>query len=370
MGCGFHSFCFAAFSFVLISSIPQISCGKMHKRSKVKLEGCNLFQGSWVFDETYPLYDTSSCPFVEKEFNCQGNGRPDNQYLKYKWQPATCTLPRFNGESFLRRMKGKKILLVGDSLSQNHWESLTCMLHAALPQSNYTLEQKGGVTTFFMMDYGVSLSLSHNVYLVDIVKEQIGWVLKLDSIENGNSWKGYDVLIFNTWHWWLHNDTNKPWDYMEIGGKLVKDMDRLAAFKEGLTTWSKWVDSHIDPTITQVFFQGISPTHYRGQEWNGLGTATCKGETTPVKGSIYPAGSPPAVDVVKEVLSKMSKEVTLLDITTLSQLRKDGHPSIYGIDGQNGNDCSHWCLAGVPDTWNELLFAILTNQQIRKHVKH
>lgn len=56
----------------------------------------------------------------------------------------------------------------------------------------------------------------------------------------------------------------------------------------------------------------------------------------------------------------MTKPVTLLDITTLSQLRKDGHPSTYGTDGKKGNDCSHWCLAGVPDTWNEILYAILT----------
>ncbi|KAL2496535.1 Non-specific serine/threonine protein kinase [Forsythia ovata] len=41
----------------------------------------------------------------------------------------------------------------------------------------------------------------------------------------------------------------------------------------------------------------------------------------------------------------MSTAVGLLDVTQLSQMRKDGHPSIYGIDGQKGNDCSHWCLA-------------------------
>ena len=51
------------------------------------------------------------------------------------------------------------------------------------------------------------------------------------------------------------------WDYIEKGNQLYKDMDRLAAFKEGLTTWSKWVENNTDPHKTQVFFQGISPTH-------------------------------------------------------------------------------------------------------------
>ncbi|TQE03104.1 hypothetical protein C1H46_011275 [Malus baccata] len=70
-------------------------------------------------------------------------------------------------------------------------------------------------------------------------------------------------------------------------------------------------------------------------------------------------GPPPATTVVKDVLTTMSTPITLLDITLLSQLRKDGHPSVYGLDGKHGNDCSHWCLAGVPDSWNELLYAIL-----------
>jgi hypothetical protein len=69
-----------------------------------------------------------------------------------------------------------------------------------------------------------------------------------------------------------------------------------------------------------------------------------------------------ARDVLKHVLRKVSGAVTLLDVTTLSQMRKDGHPSIYGFEGKRGNDCSHWCLPGVPDTWNQLLYAILVRQ--------
>lgn len=59
--------------------------------------------------------------------------------------------------------------------------------------------------------YGISVQYSRNAFLVDLVKEKIGTVLKLDSITNGNSWKGYDVLIFNTWHWWLHKGSKQPY---------------------------------------------------------------------------------------------------------------------------------------------------------------
>lgn len=99
-----------------------------------------------------------------------------------------------------------------------------------------------------------------------------------------------------------------------------------------------------------------------GKEWNKT-KSTCNAETQPIFATTYPGGSPAAVTVVKEVLSNMTAPVTLLDVTTLSQLRKDGHPSIYGNDEKKGNDCSHWCLAGVPDTWNELLYAILLTEK-------
>lgn len=59
------------------------------------MASCNLFLGSWVYDDTLPMYDTAGCPFVEPEFDCQKYGRPDKTYLKYRWRPASCELPRY-----------------------------------------------------------------------------------------------------------------------------------------------------------------------------------------------------------------------------------------------------------------------------------
>ena len=97
--------------------------------------------------------------------------------------------------------------------------------------------------------------------------------------------------------------------------------------------------------------------------WGQPSAKECAGQTKPLHGPKYPGGPHPAELVVEKVLSTMPKPVYLLNVTTLSQLRVDGHPSVYGTGGHSLQDCSHWCLAGVPDTWNEFLYATLIQNQ-------
>ncbi|PPS09586.1 hypothetical protein GOBAR_AA11027 [Gossypium barbadense] len=136
-------------------------------------------------------------------------------------------------------------------------------------------------------------------------------------------------------------------------------MDHMEAYKIAMTTWANWVDTNIDPSKTRVLFQGVAAVHFNAKEWGEPSDKGCIKQTEPLKGSTYPGPPVPGEAILKTVLSKMTKPAYLLDITLLTQLRKDGHPSIYARAGPKLIDCSHWCLAGVPDTWNQLLYAAL-----------
>ncbi|RZC84480.1 hypothetical protein C5167_047266 [Papaver somniferum] len=381
--CG--GFCFLVVYFLMLLFETQIASSaiiySMHHqkksdsshRSKTPVyfnqTGCDLYSGSWVKDDSLPVYKSSNCQMVDAQFDCQREGRPDSEYQRFQWKPNDCELPRFDGGLFLTRMRGKTLMFVGDSLGKNQWESLICMVLADVPYTQTQVIRRDPLLTFGFLDYGVTLLFYKAPYLVDIDAGQGKRILELDDISsNAEAWKGADVLVFNSGHWWIHAGRLQGWDYMESDGSLYREMDRLAAYEKGLRTWAKYVDNNIDRTKVTVIFQAISPTHYDPNEWSATpATKNCYRETVPVSGGLYSGAYPDQMNIVNAVLRDMRSPPYLLDITTLSQLRKDAHPSIYSGDipqGQRGDpfrysDCSHWCLPGLPDTWNQLLYTAL-----------
>jgi hypothetical protein len=59
-------------------------------------ETCDLYRGSWVYDEVNaPVYKEGECEFLTEQVTCMRNGRRDDSYQKWRWQPTDCDLPRY-----------------------------------------------------------------------------------------------------------------------------------------------------------------------------------------------------------------------------------------------------------------------------------
>ncbi|XP_042462507.1 protein trichome birefringence-like [Zingiber officinale] len=349
------------------------------------MKSCDLFQGKWVKDDSYPLYAEGSCPHIDEPFDCYHNGRPDRAYQKLRWQPTGCNIPRLNGTDMLERLRGKRLVFVGDSLNRNMWESLVCVLRNSIKDRSKVFEASGrhefrteGSYSFVFKDFNCSVEFFRSPFLVQEWEMPISngtkkETLRLDIIERSSSrYKDADVIVFNTGHWWTHEKTAKGKDYYQEGDHIYTELNVVEAFHKALNTWAKWVDANVNPKKSLVFFRGYSSSHFRGGQWNSGGQ--CDKETEPIKNEKYLSSYPSKMTVLESVIKGMKTHIGYLNITRMTDYRKDAHPSIYRKqnltdeerrDPERFQDCSHWCLPGVPDNWNELLYAqlILKQQQ-------
>nr|GMD24664.1 protein trichome birefringence-like 2 [Ipomoea batatas] len=333
---------------------------------------CDIFDGEWVRDDTKPYYPPGSCPFIDRDFDCQLHKRPDDAYVKWRWRPHGCDIPSFNATDFLERLRGQKLVFVGDSLNRNMWESLVCILRHRVRDKKRVFEisgrsdfKKKGFYAFRFEDYNCSVDFVSSPFLVreSSFKGVNGSfeTLRLDLMDTTTSmYNDADIIIFNTGHWWTHEKTSRGEDYYQEGNRVHPRLEVLEAYKRALHTWARWVDKNINPNRTHVIFRGYSVTHFRGGPWNSGGQ--CHNETEPFLNEKHLEKYPPKMEVLEHVLHDMRTPVAYMNISRLTDYRKDGHPSIYRVYSKSSlqaQDCSHWCLPGVPDTWNELLYASL-----------
>lgn len=273
-------------------------------------------------------------------------------------------------------MQDKTIAFIGDSLGRQQFQSLMCMV-------------TGGEDSPDVEDVGVNYGL---VIPPGAIRPD-GWAFRLPSTNTTilYYWSAslcdleplnitdpstdvamhldrppafmrkfldtFDVLVLNTGHHWNRGKLNANKWVMYVDGRPNKDRN-LAAIgnAKNFTVHSvaRWVDSQLPshPHL-KAFFRTISPRHFLNGEWNTGGS--CDNMSPLSKGSIVSQDE--SNDLVVQSAVRGTK-VKILDITALSELRDEGHISRFSAKASDGvQDCLHWCLPGIPDTWNEILCA-------------
>ncbi|KAI3441417.1 PMR5N domain-containing protein [Psidium guajava] len=344
---------------------------------------CDLFSGRWVFDNvSYPLYKEKECKYMSDQLACEKFGREDLRYQQWRWQPHGCDLPRFNATALLERLRNKRLVYVGDSLNRGQWVSMVCLVESAIPPNlkSMSSEHNNSLLIFKASEYNATIEYYWAPLLVESNSDDPfnhrvpNRIVRVQAIEkHARHWSDVDILVFDSYLWWRRSQMKVLWGSFGSRDAIYKDVMIPRAYEMALNTWSDWLEVHVNRSKTQVFFVSMSPTHERAEEWDGDVGQNCYAETEPItKEGYWGIGSDLAmmrvVESVVDGLKARGLGVQILNVTQLSEYRKEAHPSIHRRQWEplteeqkkkpiSYADCSHWCLPGVPDVWNELLYA-------------
>ncbi|VAI30560.1 unnamed protein product [Triticum turgidum subsp. durum] len=211
---------------------------------------CDLAHGRWVFDnESLPLYREKECNFLTKQLTC---------------------LAKFDARRFMERMRGKRLMFVGDSLNRNQFYSLVCMVQSILSKGRKKVVKRGSNTIFHAKEYRATLEFYWAPFLVESNSDDPNIhsiehrIIRPERIEgHAQYWRGVDYLIFDTYIWWMNTADIKVRRPDSRSWSEHDEVPRIEAYGRVLKTWSDWLNENIDPARTSVFFMTISPIHIR-----------------------------------------------------------------------------------------------------------
>ncbi|KAL2937986.1 Protein trichome birefringence-like 28, partial [Bienertia sinuspersici] len=98
----------------------------------------------------------------------------------------------------LEKLKNKRVIIVGDSLNRNMWESLACLLYSSVPSSTAEFEtERTEYKKLKVKDYNTTIEFHWSPFLIEynVNNHETGKkVIVLDKLSpNCKQWLGADV---------------------------------------------------------------------------------------------------------------------------------------------------------------------------------
>jgi hypothetical protein len=348
---------------------------------------CDYSKGDWIKDTKGPLYNDTTCSLMKEGRNCIKHGRPDSDYLYWRWKPNECYLPRFEPKTFLQLINNKHIAFVGDSMARNQLESLLCMLSTtSIPKLvyQYRIGKDNQFSRWYFSKYNVTISLYWSPFLVQGIEKSNNRPnndLYLDHVDEkwAKDMDQMDMIVLSIGHWFLLQAIYHEGDSIlgcHYCGLNYTDVGFYDVLRKSLrTTLNSIIDrrGHKGKNGIDVVVTTFTPHHFEG-EWDKAGacpkTKPYSHEEKKVEGMDNDMRKV-EIEEVKNAKNKGNEfgrfRFEVLDITNLALLRPDGHPGPYmnpfpfynGVQERVQNDCVHWCLPGPIDTWNEIFLEII-----------
>lgn len=299
----------------------------------------------------------------------------------WKWLPQSCDLPRIDPLHFLDVMRNKRIGFVGDSLNENFLVSFLCILSVADVGAK-KWKRKGAWRGAYFPKFNVTVAYHRAVLLAKYEWQPIQPALsdgqkgiyRVDVDSPADDWANitsfYDVLVFNTGHWWGYDKFPKvtPLVFYKSGKPIRPPLEMLDGLKVVVENMVSYIQNKV-PSKTLKFWRLQSPRHFYGGDWNQNGSCLFNEPLDELQLDLLFDPSNNGVNKEARLVNGLIEDalhgadITLLDLTHLSEFRADAHPAIWlgkkDAVAVWGQDCMHWCLPGVPDTWVDILSELI-----------
>ncbi|XP_022759344.1 protein trichome birefringence-like 19 isoform X2 [Durio zibethinus] len=388
-------------SLILISSIPLGLLKSSHSplpSPKINISSlrsieldnkCDVFKGKWVPHPQGPYYTNETCRLIIDQHNCMKFGRPDSEFMKWRWKPDDCVLPLFDAAQFLEMVRGKSMAFVGDSVGRNQMQSLLCLLaDVAYPEdiSDKLSADTNYFKRLFYADYNFTLATFWSPFLVksrdaDPDGHSYNSLMSLYLDEADEAWaneiENFDYVIISAGQWFfrplLFYNKGQLVGCHKCNGNITS-LTRYSAYRMAFRTAFRTLLSLKNYKGT-TFLRTFSASHFENGDWDKGGSCARIRPITGQEMKLEEFNMEFYLTQVEELRTAEKEGKTtgltfqLLNTTEIMWLRPDGHPNSYGHSMNRNatvNDCVHWCLPGPIDTWNEFLLYLMKRDALQR----